>query len=104
MIHVGQANVPMCDGVSRRSFLQAGATSMGLSLPTAMQLEAAGAVDPKKQKIKNCITLFLVGSPGHLDTFDMKPDAPSDIRGKFKPISTAAVSYTHLTLPTTPYV
>jgi hypothetical protein len=89
MIHVGQANVPLCDGVSRRSFLQAGATAMGLSLPTAMELEAAGAVDPKKQKIKNCITLFLVGSPGHLDTWDMKPDAPADIRGKFKPISTA---------------
>ena len=89
MIHVGQANVPLCAGVSRRSFLQAGATAMGLSLPTAMELEAAGAVDPKKQKIKNCITLFLVGSPGHLDTWDMKPDAPADIRGKFKPISTA---------------
>ena len=41
MIHVGQANVPLCDGVNRRSFLQAGATAMGLSLPTAMQLEAA---------------------------------------------------------------
>ena len=89
MIHVGQADVPLCDGVSRRSFLEAGATAMGLSLPMAMELEAAGAVDPKKQKIKNCITLFLVGSPGHLDTWDMKPDAPADIRGKFKPISTA---------------
>ena len=88
MIHVGQANVPMCDGVSRRSFLQAGATSMGLSLPTAMQLEAAGAVDPKKQKIKNCITLFLVGSPGHLDTFDMKPESQVALRGEFVPIRT----------------
>jgi hypothetical protein len=61
----------------------------GLSLPEWLRLEAAGVVDEKKAKIRNCITLFMVGSPGHLDTWDMKPDAPEDIRGKFKPISTS---------------
>ncbi|MFP6767930.1 MAG: DUF1501 domain-containing protein, partial [Planctomycetaceae bacterium] len=61
---------------------------MGLSLPNAHRLEAAGVIDASKQKIKNCITLFLVGSPGHLDTWDMKPAAPADIRGKYKPIDT----------------
>ena len=89
MLHIGNAKVPVCSGVNRRSFLTAGAAGMaGLSLPHWLSLSAAGAVDPSKAKIKNCITLFLVGSPGHLDTWDMKPDAPEDIRGKFKPIST----------------
>ncbi|QDU98204.1 DUF1501 domain-containing protein [Lignipirellula cremea] len=89
MLHVGNERVPVCSGVNRRSFLQAGAAALGgLSLPGMMQLEAHGAVDPSKAKIKNCIVLFLVGSPGHLDTWDMKPDAPEDVRGKFKPIAT----------------
>jgi hypothetical protein len=52
------------------------------------RLEAAGAVKERAAKIRNCITLFLVGSPGHLDTWDMKPDAPAEVRGKFKPIKT----------------
>lgn len=89
MLHVGNERVPVCSGLNRRSFLSAGAAGMvGLSLPASMELEAAGKVDPAKSKIRNCITIFLVGSPGHLDTWDMKPDAPADIRGKFKPIST----------------
>ncbi len=89
MLHIGNVNLPLCDGVSRRSFLQAGAAAMaGLTLPNLLRLQAAGAVNEKKAKIRNCITLFLVGSPGHLDTWDMKPDAPDDIRGKFRPIST----------------
>jgi hypothetical protein len=90
MLHVGSTNIPLCSGIDRRSFLQAGAAAMaGLSLPEWLRLEAAGVVDEKKAKIRNCITLFMVGSPGHLDTWDMKPDAPEDIRGKFKPISTS---------------
>ena len=89
MLHIGNERVPVCSGINRRSFIQAGAAGMaGISLPAAMEREANGAIDLKKEKIKNCITLFLVGSPGHLDTWDMKPDAPADIRGKFKPIST----------------
>jgi hypothetical protein len=60
----------------------------GLSLPSVMSLEASGAVDQSQQKIRNCITIFLVGSPGQLDTWDMKPEAPAEIRGKFRPIDT----------------
>jgi hypothetical protein len=90
MLHVGSTNIPLCSGVDRRSFLQAGAAAMaGMTLPNLFRLQAAGAVDEKRAKIRNCITLFMVGSPGHLDTWDMKPDAPEDIRGKFKPISTS---------------
>ena len=89
MLHIGNERVPVCSGINRRSFLQVGAASMaGLSLPNWLQLEASGAIQPNKAKIRNCITLFLVGSPGHIDTWDMKPNAPADIRGKFKPIST----------------
>lgn len=87
MLHVGNEKVPVCHGTTRRSFLQAGAAA-GLTLPTLMNLQAAGAIDPAKAKIKNCITLFLVGSPGHVDTWDMKPDAPDDVRGKFRPTAT----------------
>src|SRR5258708_27399073 len=90
MLHIGNEHLPLCSGVNRRSFLQAGAAAMaGLTLPNLLKLQAAGAVDEKKAKIRNCITLFLVGSPGHLDTWDMKPDAPEDIPGKVKPISTS---------------
>ena len=89
MLHIGNERVPVCSGTNRRSFLQAGATGLlGLSLPGMMQLEALGAIDNGQARIKNCITLFLVGSPGHLDTWDMKPEAPDDVRGKFKPIDT----------------
>lgn len=89
MLHVGHERIPLCSGISRRSFLQAGAAGMaGLSLPNLLRLEAAGAVDYDKAKIRNCITILLVGSPGHLDTWDMKPDAPDEVRGKFRPIPT----------------
>jgi hypothetical protein len=89
MLHLGNAHVPDCSGVNRRSFLQAGTAGLaGISLPNLLQLQEAGAVEYSKAKIRNCITIFMVGSPGHLDTFDMKPEAPADIRGKFKPIQT----------------
>lgn len=90
MLHIGSVRTSFCNGLSRRSFLQAGAAGLaGLSLPNFLRMQAAGAVDDRKAEIKNCITLFLVGSPGHLDTWDMKPDAPADIRGKFQPIQTS---------------
>ncbi len=89
MLHIGNANIPTCGGVTRRSFLQAGAAGLvGLNLPNFLAMKAAGAVDETKADVKNCITLFLVGSPGHVDTWDMKPNAPANIRGPFKPIQT----------------
>ena len=92
MLNVGNVRVPVCHGhgATRRSFLTAGSAGLaGLALPDLFQLEARGAVaDDSRSQIKNCITIFLVGSPGHLDTWDMKPDAPDNVRGKFKPIQT----------------
>jgi hypothetical protein len=93
MLNIGNAKVPVCHGhgFSRRSFLQAGTAGMaGMVLPNLLGLEAAGATESRNARIKNCITIFLVGSPGHLDTWDMKPDAPENVRGKFKPIRTNA--------------
>jgi len=89
MLNIGKERVPLCEGPSRRSFLQLGTTGMAtLSLPTLFKLESLGAVKNSDAKIRNCITIFLVGSPGQLDTWDMKPDAPAEVRGKFKPVQT----------------
>ncbi|MHC5539946.1 DUF1501 domain-containing protein, partial [Singulisphaera rosea] len=79
--------VHFCDGLTRRDFLHAGSlAALGLGLPTMGALEAQGAV--AKGREMNCILLFLVGGPSQLDTWDMKPDAPEEIRGPFRPIET----------------
>src|ERR1700736_367050 len=80
--------VEFCDGLRRRDFLHAGAlTALGLGLPGLFTLKAQGAVDKEKSE-KNCIMLMLVGGPSQLDTWDMKPNAPIEIRGPYKPIKT----------------
>ena len=80
-------SVRFCDGLTRRDFLHAGSLSvLGLTLPDLLGLKAAGAASPKNDV--NCIMLFLVGAPSQLDTWDMKPDTPAEIRGPYKPIST----------------
>src|SRR4051794_25258060 len=88
MLNVGSEKLPLCPGhgPTRRSFLQLGTAGMaGMALPNLLRLEAAGGTGGR---IRNCITLFLVGSPGHIDTWDMKPDAPTEVRGKFRPTRT----------------
>src|SRR5579862_6949371 len=76
-----------CDGVSRRDFLTIGGTLVGgaLSLPRLLAAEAQSGV---KLSHKAIINIFLPGGPPHIDMFDLKPDAPADIRGEFKPIQT----------------
>lgn len=77
-----------CDGLRRRDFLHAGSlAAMGLGLADMLGLQALGATAPEK-KDTNCIFLFLVGGPSQLDCWDMKPDAPAEIRGPYKPIKT----------------
>src|ERR1700682_5339632 len=76
----------LCDGVTRRDFLHAGAISgLGLTLPGFLAQKAAGAVQDRDI---NCIMLFLVGGPSQIDTWDPKPDAPPEVRGPFRPIAT----------------
>ena len=82
----GRANV--CGGTSRRDFLQAGALgALGLSLADYTAAKALGAIDEKNDN-RSCIMIFNLGAPSHIDTFDVKPEAPLEIRGPFKAIST----------------
>ena len=82
----GDGSTKTCDGMSRRDFLQAGTLSaIGLSLSQLAALEAQGAV---KDSERSAIMIFNLGAPSQLDTWDMKPDAPREIRGPFKPIRT----------------
>jgi hypothetical protein len=76
-----------CEGVSRRSFLKVGTLSaLGVSLPQLVAQREAAAAAGKKPA--NIIFLWLDGGPSHLEMFDLKPDAPAEIRGEFKPIET----------------
>src|SRR6476659_2509154 len=87
-IYSGRANGGYCDGVSRRNFLRIGALGLGgLTLPQLLRAESqSGAKRPQSHKA--VIMIFLPGGPAHQDIFDMKPDAPLEIRGEFKPIPT----------------
>jgi hypothetical protein len=75
-----------CDGVRRRDFLKAGALGSGLSLAGYLRLARSGEVQPAVAK--SAIFVNLGGGPSHLDTLDLKPSAPEEIRGEFKPIDT----------------
>src|SRR5205814_10725810 len=76
-----------CDGVSRRSFLKLGGLAFGgLALSDLLRLQAQGAVAPTRRG-KSVIMICLGGGPSHLDTYDMKPDAPSEFRGEFRCIT-----------------
>jgi len=79
--------VHFCDGLTRRDFMHAGSlAALGLSLPGLLRLKALGAV--RSERDINCIMLMLVGGPGHLDTWDPKPDVAREIRGPYKAIPT----------------
>jgi hypothetical protein len=76
-----------CDGVRRRDFLRVGVLgATGLSLSQYLQLSAAGEVQGAKAKA--AIFIHLSGGASHLDTFDLKPEAPAEYRGTFNPIKT----------------
>src|SRR2546428_3059730 len=77
-----------CDGISRRSFLRAGGLALGgLALSDLLRLRSEGAVAPEGRG-KSVIMICLGGGPSHVDTYDMKPEAPAEIRGEFRPIRT----------------
>lgn len=72
--------------VSRRGYLQIGSLALGgMSLPDILRAES---VSGAKKSAKGIIMVLLPGGPTHLDTFDLKPDAPAEIRGEFRPIAT----------------
>src|SRR5581483_3505037 len=89
-IPFGPARSSYCDRVTRRHALRIGGAGLfgSLTLPRILESEArAGTVKPAKAK--SCIFIFLEGGPPHQDMWDLKPDAPVDIRGPFNPIATS---------------
>src|SRR5436305_1106344 len=76
-----------CDGITRRDFVKVGVLGgMGLSLVNYLRTAAAGEL--QTGKARSAIFIYLGGGPSHMDTFDLKPDAPEEYRGEFKPIAT----------------
>src|SRR5205807_5174308 len=113
MLLIGQNRTRTCQGLSRRGLLQAGLMSaFGLTLPDLLRLRDAHANGEERSgkgeaargergrargdgksgagSPNSAILLWLWGGPSHLDSFDPKPDAPSEYRGPFKPIATKA--------------
>lgn len=86
----GEGSAHTCDGVSRRDFLQVGTLgAVGLTMADYEELKAKEAVS-KDHDDRAVIMIFNLGAPSQMDTWDMKPDAPKEIRGPFKPIETKA--------------
>jgi hypothetical protein len=94
MLSVLGRGVRLCDGISRREILRVGGLGfIGLALPTLFRGRAAASqvnsgTKPTSSnfgKAKSCILVFNYGGPSHLDIWDLKPDAPKEIRGEFKP-------------------
>jgi uncharacterized protein (DUF1501 family) len=76
-----------CDGISRRSFLQAGVLGLGgLTLADLLKVRAEGATRTADRR--SVILFWLSGGPGHMETWDPKPDAPAQFRGPFGSIAT----------------
>jgi hypothetical protein len=84
MLRILAGNRRLCDGLSRRELLRIGSASLvGVSLPGLLQAAVNG-----KARAKSMILFFLEGGPAHQDLWDMKPEAPEEIRGEFRPIDT----------------
>src|SRR5437660_88477 len=76
--------------ISRRQVLQVGAAGLlGLSLPRLLQARSRPVEPASTPRADSCILIFLNGGPSHLDMWDMKPAAPAEVRGEFKPIASS---------------
>ncbi len=90
MLNLGQMRGRTCGSVTRRAFLQVGSLgALGLSLADLLALKAQAQPSAATPPARAVILLWLWGGPSHLDTFDMKPDAPLEYRGPFEPVATA---------------
>jgi hypothetical protein len=88
MLNIIGSKAPLCDGVSRRRFLQIGGLSaLGLSLADTLRLEANDGATASSPK--SVILIWQHGGPSQLDTFDMKPLAPAEYRGPYKSIASS---------------
>ena len=78
-----------CDRVGRRRFIEVGSLgAFGLGLPGLLRAEHDGTVPPTVRGKRSVILVWMHGGPSQLDTFDMKPEAPAEVRGPFAPIGT----------------
>jgi hypothetical protein len=85
---------PFCDGIKRRDFVRVGSAGIfgfGMGLPQLLELEARAAASPNGEAKSDVsvIYIFLLGGMSTIDTFDLKPDAPAEVRGEFDPIPTS---------------
>ncbi len=86
---LSQSSPSQCDGHTRRHFLKIGGLALGgLSLPTLYRAEAASPGSGERTRHKSVIMIYLSGGPSHQDMYDLKMEAPVEIRGSFKPIAT----------------
>ncbi|MFM7070582.1 MAG: DUF1501 domain-containing protein [Planctomycetota bacterium] len=91
MIEIQGRGTRTCDGLTRRGFLRIGSLGVGgvgiggLTLPDLLRLRAMGAAPNNRKAV---ILIWQAGGPSHLDMYDLKPDAPSEFRGEFRPIAT----------------
>jgi len=85
---LGSGSSRRCDGVSRRDFLRIGALGgLGLTLPGFLARQARAS--SHKARAKSVLLVYLGGGLSHHDSFDLKPEAPAEIRGKYKPIASS---------------
>ena len=86
MLSIPGRRYTLCDGISRRDVLKIGALAMGgLALPDLLRLEARAGVTHSHKAI---IMIYMAGAPSHQDMYDLKMDAPAEIRGEYRPIDT----------------
>ena len=89
----GTGSAHTCDGTTRRDFLQAGSLGVGgLTLADYLHAKEQGNVAAGRDE-RSCIMIFNLGGPSTMDLWDMKPDAPAEIRGPFKPIRTKSDAF-----------
>src|SRR6266545_1802949 len=96
MLSLPGSPVRLCEGVTRREWLCAGGlTTLGLMLPDLLAQRAAAARPSTARasaafgRARSCIIAFLFGAPAHQDVWDLKPEAPREIRGEFRPIASS---------------
>ncbi len=90
MLNILGSKQRFCDGLSRRSFLKIGAFGTGLTLADMLRSRASASspTGPTAPSSKAAIMIYLPGGPSHMDMYDLKPNAPVEYRGEFKPIQT----------------
>ena len=89
MLTLTGRTIRTCEGVTRRNFLRVGSLAVGgLSLPNLLRAQAQAAQQGLPAKKKSVILIWQAGGPAHQDMYDLKPEAPAEFRGEFRPIAT----------------